>query len=447
VLFWAYDDLEGYEWWVTDTSTDVAQRISKIRPGTASSGIHQMTVAGAWLFFEAHDGVHGGELWRTDGTESGTVLVRDIYPGIASSSIQQLTTAGNVVYFVANDGAHGHELWRSDGTEAGTNMVTDIVPGASSPAIQKLAGLDDSLVFVVNDRVHGSELWRSDGTAGGTMLLRDLNPGIYSGVSNILSSKDGSVYFEATEAIGRALWTSDGTHAGTRDIVRFDAAVTEGGLLRPGIDLLMPLDGGLLAYLQSRQYGRELWFHSFETDESGDFNRDGVLNVDDLDEFISEISVHSRDLRYDMNADRRIDLVDRDAWLLRAGETNLTPSRSYSVGDVNLDGAVDAGDFSQWNSHRFQARAAWSAGDLNADGAVDGRDFLLWNASKYSAQPASSAAAGTSHLRLPRSASAEQVGAHRRHDVYRRASIIDALFAGGWAQSKDRHRWANLRLS
>ena len=66
-----------------------------------------------------------------------------------------------------------------------------------------------------------------------------------------------------------------------------------------------------------------------------------------------------------------------------AGGANLGSGRSYLLGDANLNGVVDGGDFIIWNANKFTNSDAWSHGDFNADGAVDGADFLVWNSRKF----------------------------------------------------------------
>jgi ELWxxDGT repeat protein len=78
------------------------------------------------------DGVHGEELWSSDGTDGGTFLVRDINPGSQGSGVDNLTVAGAQLFFSANDGTHGFELWRTDGTSQGTVLVKDVAPGSDS---------------------------------------------------------------------------------------------------------------------------------------------------------------------------------------------------------------------------------------------------------------------------------------------------------------------------
>ncbi|MCA9264135.1 MAG: hypothetical protein KDA60_09825 [Planctomycetales bacterium] len=66
-------------------------------------------------------------------------------------------------------------------------------------------------------------------------------------------------------------------------------------------------------------------------------------------------------------------------WLTLGGLVNLASHEPYRWGDANLDGSVDALDFSVWSDYRFTISAAWSLADFNADGVTDGSDFDLWS--------------------------------------------------------------------
>ncbi len=112
-----------------------------------------------------------------------------------------------------------------------------------------------------------------------------------------------------------------------------------------------------------------------------DFNADGFVNCDDIDQLTKAIASQSEQPWFDLTGDGDLDLDDRDAWLSAAGTENLTTG--YLLGDINLDGVVDGGDFLIWNSNKFSTSSHWCSGDVNADGVVDGGDFLIWNSNKF----------------------------------------------------------------
>jgi ELWxxDGT repeat protein len=208
------------------------------------------------------DGVHGEELWSTDGTDAGTVLVRDINPGRASSRIFGLTIVGGSLFFSADDGAHGWELWRSDGTPQGTVLVKDIAPGAENSLPSDFAAVNNVLYFSAIHPSTGRELWKSDGSAANTVLVADLMPGSSGSDPIEMTAAGGNIFFSAdaptrrhrrTTFIGRELWKTDGTAAGTvlvKDIWAGFSGSSPGGLIAFGSRLFFtastPTTGGEL---------------------------------------------------------------------------------------------------------------------------------------------------------------------------------------------------------
>ncbi|GEM_PF-1195728 len=186
----------------------------------------QPVVSNGIGYFAASDGTHGVELWRTDGTPSGTYLVKDLEPGECSSNPQGLTDVNGRLYFMATTQAAGLEPWVSDGTSAGTSMLADIYPGTnwslSAPYVGQnvFVPMGGYVFFAASDATHGSELWRTDGTTAGTSMVKDINPASFgsSGSSgpDELTVVNGKLVFTAfTDALGRELYVSDGTSAGT----------------------------------------------------------------------------------------------------------------------------------------------------------------------------------------------------------------------------------------
>ena len=115
-----------------------------------------------------------------------------------------------------------------------------------------------------------------------------------------------------------------------------------------------------------------------------DIIADGQLDCSDVNALTAAIASGNTDALYDLNRDGTVNLADLDAWLHEAGEVNLGLRQSYLLGDADLDGVVDGNDLITWNSHKFTASSAWCSGDFNADGIIDANDFILWNLNKFS---------------------------------------------------------------
>ena len=105
----------------------------------------------------------------------------------------------------------------------------------------------------------------------------------------------------------------------------------------------------------------------------GDYDLNQAVNAMDVDLLCSGFS--SGDNIYDLNFD---DVVD-DADVIEM----VTELLGRSMGDANLDGAVDVTDFNVWNANKFSPANLWSQGDFNCDGVVDVGDFNVWNANKF----------------------------------------------------------------
>lgn len=243
----------------------VPQLLKDINPGwefgVNSAYSKDYAVYNGKLYFTANAGntTTGYELWETDGTTAGTVMVKDINPGPASSSPINFQVASGYLFFAASGAGTGKELWRSDGTDAGTILVKDIAPGTTSSIINSYNPRyestiwNDVLYFAANDGTTGIEVWRSDGTADGTYLLKDINP-TASGPNNgsfpsYFTEFDGKLYFAAQEpSLGKNLWVTDGTEAGTQLLKDFSTTDFLAGFPSDMVEcngsLLFIADGG-----------------------------------------------------------------------------------------------------------------------------------------------------------------------------------------------------------
>ena len=212
---------------VADINLQPASGNPGLSPDIEHNGATLITQANQPIqIFTANDGQHGLELWASDGTTGGTQMLKDIWPGATGSAPTELYAAGSTVYFTAGDPVHGRELWKTDGTAAGTVLVKDIVqpvPGglsfltSSDPA--DFAALPDGTVLFSAQSPDqtipvGRALWRTDGTAAGTVPVLATGLGD-SGPTGMTACGD-RVLFRADDGVGNpVLWVTDGTAANT----------------------------------------------------------------------------------------------------------------------------------------------------------------------------------------------------------------------------------------
>ena len=170
---------------------------------------------------------------------------------------------------------------------------------------------------------------------------------------------------------------------GTGPLMELRAYVeSNGGTVPAGLILEVPqaisTDG---RYIVGHGFGSGAWRITISSD--CDFDANGLCDIVDLDDLVTEIVSGSHDPTFDLTDDGLVDLADRDAWLTQAGAENLPSGNAYLLGDADLNGNVDGSDFNLWNNHKFTSTAKWSQGDFNADGITDGSDFGLWNVNKF----------------------------------------------------------------
>ncbi|HEY0554907.1 MAG TPA: ELWxxDGT repeat protein [Thermoanaerobaculia bacterium] len=181
------------------------------------------------VYFSAA-GADGLELRVTDGTAAGSHTVTVLQSGLAGSN-PNITSLGSFVVMMTFEGDL-QRLWRSDGTPQGTSPIPGFalnVPQAFFANVPPIA-LGGRLFFEV-DRGQGSgggtpslDLWRTDGTGPGTLPLATFGTGQGLELS-VRTEWNGGLLFVASQGNTCAFWTSDGTAAGTRQILPMPAGV------------------------------------------------------------------------------------------------------------------------------------------------------------------------------------------------------------------------------
>jgi formylglycine-generating enzyme required for sulfatase activity len=108
-----------------------------------------------------------------------------------------------------------------------------------------------------------------------------------------------------------------------------------------------------------------------ELELAGDFNRNGVLDIADLDALTYYSASGMNLLHFDFNSDGLVDGRDVNIWI---------KARFHSwIGDANLDrqfSSQDLIDLFAAGTYETNMDAVWSTGDLNGSGRFDSGDLI-----------------------------------------------------------------------
>ena len=288
------------ELWRTDGSA-VGTRLLWTAPDGSGLPDHGIAV-GSRYFFRGEDAAHGAEPWVSDGSVAGTQRIADVHAGVVGSAPAQFVGFAGGAVFAADDGVHGTELWLTDGTEVATALFSDIRTGANGSDPEQPIVTNGSLFVVADDGVAGRELIEVD-SLGVAQRRSDVNPAgdsaighLYPAGSNLFLRADAlgqfprtlyvwstatdtltnlgtlapafvgtigdTALFATTEDlnVGRELWSSDGTPAGTGLVLDIQAGRGESSPEQLAPSVPMPaLNGRLLFSANDGVRGRELW--------------------------------------------------------------------------------------------------------------------------------------------------------------------------------------------
>lgn len=186
------------------------------------------------------------EIWRSDGTVEGTSLAFELLVSQTPTSL--FATSERLL--IDHETFAGRALWSTDGSSP-PQQILELDEGHTPIEVLSLG---DRIFFAAGHPELGRELWVSDGTAAGTFVL-DVAPGLASSTPTHLTAIDGLVFFAASDlAHGSELWWTDGTPEGTRRV--FDLAPGPASSFPDEMTLI----GDLLYFVADDGIvGRELW--------------------------------------------------------------------------------------------------------------------------------------------------------------------------------------------
>ena len=227
LVFGAGDSSSGPRFGVTDgtpAGTTVATP-------SAFTGPVPLGVSGGKLLFHA-DGADGRQLRATDGTAAGTATVARINPNTLGSTPRSFTAVSDTLaVFVGTAGpGWAATLYATDGASAPKPIkafdqpvpgLTGVYAGTTDRPDQ-LTRAGGRVLFVAKAGNVGRQLWSTDGTAAGTKLLKEFalpESGLYGmyagGVDNLTAAGAGAYFTVDLPGVGQQLWKTDGTAAGT----------------------------------------------------------------------------------------------------------------------------------------------------------------------------------------------------------------------------------------
>ncbi len=142
------------------------------------------------------------------------VLLKDIEtgdPGAASLFPRELTALGDKLFFLDRF----KDLWVTDGTALGTRSLAFLCPlGCGSE--ERILGHNGRVLFFAVSEAHRLQLWRTDGTRPGTFRVSPAELNVV-GEAGVVAR--GRYHFLACGEGGCGLWASDGTAAGTVQVL------------------------------------------------------------------------------------------------------------------------------------------------------------------------------------------------------------------------------------
>lgn len=218
LFYGGYSGANGVEPCRSPGAAAGATSLGDLNPGPADSDPSDFVAFGGHIFFRATAPATGNEMWKLDPVTNG-VQVIDQTPGPVSKVVGNPLPTTHGVFYYWNDAIVGSEPHVTDGTAAG--LLVNISPEAGSLDSDptEWIRLGNQLLFAAEDEAVGRELFTTDGTPDGTKLLRDINPDTAETVGSYpirFTELAGRVYFFAFHPdTGYEMWSTDGTAAGT----------------------------------------------------------------------------------------------------------------------------------------------------------------------------------------------------------------------------------------
>lgn len=243
VYFDAYTALTGREIFSTEGSENSLRLVADIAPGVPGSSPLIVGAAGERAIVLADDG-GGAQFWAVSSDEPKLRLTSGIgWPAPTAGSVQPMAQTSTEMFWLNFDGS---PLWSSDGTAAGTGIVTGAAPFPSTP--QEGCGLAGKAV-VSGVTMTGIALGSAVGLTG-TFITEAVGARRYASKSFVISHEAVCYFLWSHDNGGWVIWRSDGTQAGTFELIGSTQGIPEGlQVLKQQLFIIDRLDSGAQARL------------------------------------------------------------------------------------------------------------------------------------------------------------------------------------------------------
>jgi uncharacterized membrane protein len=299
-------------------------------------------------------------------------------------SVSGKTTGFQSAMSVSGDGKviagrYGEDVTSINSTFRWTEETGSIdigrLPGSTSMRPRDISGDGETLVGVSLNGPTQTQAWRWS-PAGGVVELGILNG--HQGSDAWTVSNDGKVVlgnsFTGSEQ-GEMFWW-DAT-AGLQNLSQrlsdeFNAQVDGRSAHPTGISDDRKT---VVGWGQGQNAG---WLAVFDSSLGaksvipGDFNKNGLLDADDIDLLMSEIRGGVYDPTFDLNSDSVLDQSDVTTWVHELEDSFF--------GDANLDGEFNSGDLVEVftvGKYEMGQESGWAEGDWNGDGLFGSGDLVF----------------------------------------------------------------------